>query len=145
MRNTRGIVHALVIMGLAQMPTVLSAQPVPRNFRVGMGTGFGYAGVVPDAELGAGVLHFLGSSRIAIFADAEVYPGAARGPCQLLPSCNRGMRCRLGHSERNDFFIREKSEWRALNVGVAYGLTPELALLLGAGAARGARVPRIFR
>jgi hypothetical protein len=128
---------------LAIMAAPLSSPPLhaqlreQRDFRSGIRTGVGYSAVLPPAVYGLSAFHFAGSRPVAVFADVRVT--ALSGIRNDDTYCPAGIaECTnawvLAH--RNDQHVDEATEWLAFNAGLGYALTPEFAVLLGAGMAR---------
>ena len=120
-----------------------AAQGQTRDFRSGMGPGIGYSGAIPHAELGVGAFHFV-RSRVGVFAEAKMTVGTLKDHVYYCPPAITTCDVSWVMSERNDLHVRSKSEWRAFNAGAVYGLTRELAIFLGAGAAREKRFDEFF-
>jgi len=120
--------------------------PLDRDFRSGMSTAVGYTGVLADALLGAGAWHILSGTPYGVFVDWKMTGGSVRDDENYCPAGARPPvvpTCTIAavESRWNDFPIRDVQEFLIFNLGGIYVLTPELALLAGAGAVR----PRITR
>lgn len=119
-----------------------SAQVVPdRNLQTGMRTGIGYNGAVPDAAAGAGVWHFLGESRFGAFVDGKMSTSNIADDDTYCPAALS--QCTVSYVTETrtnfDFLLRDHDEWLAFNAGGMYAVTPEFALMLGAGLVRQTR------
>jgi hypothetical protein len=128
----------LVALTAPLATTPLQAQlREPRDFRSGLRTGFGYSGVLPNAVYGLGAFHFLGQRPVGVFVDMRLT--ALSGIRHDKEYCPDGLgECTNAWvlDNRNDMNVGESEEWLAFNAGLAYALTPEFAVLLGAGMAR---------
>lgn len=115
------------------------AQPVPeRNFRAGMLNGIGYTAVPPDVVAGGvGGWRFFGERGIGVFLDGKMTTSRLSRRSEYCPEALG--ECTLEWVEFNrpaDSPLRNEREWVILNGGGMYALTPEFAVMLGAGAAR---------
>lgn len=128
---------------LASLAAPLATLPLqaqlrePRDFRSGLRTGFGYAGVLPDAVYGLGAFHFAGKRPVGVFVDVRLT--ALSGIRHANEYCPAGIvQCTKAWvlDNRNDMNVGEPKEWLAFNAGLAYALTPEFAVLFGGGMAR---------
>jgi hypothetical protein len=132
----RGALLAILAAPLAAGP--LGAQvKEPRDFRSGLRTGFGYSAVLPDAIYGLGAFHFAGQRPVGVFVDMHLT--ALSGIRHDKEYCPAGIvECTNAWvlDNRNDMNVGETKEWLAFNAGLAYALTPEFAVLFGAGMAR---------
>jgi len=133
---------------LAAAPASAQSGPAPldRDFRSGMSTAVGYTGVLADALLGAGAWHILSGTPYGVFADWKMTDSSVRDDDNYCPAGARPPAvpaCTIAavESRWNDFPLRDVREFLIFNVGGIYVLTPELALMAGAGAVR----PRITR
>lgn len=115
----------------------LAAQTRPtRNFRAGMTTGVGYTGALPEALAGAGAFHFFGTTGVGVFGDVKLtLPSLTRGGNYCPPGLGACSTAWVA-SERNDQDLGITDEWIVANAGALYALTPEFAVLAGAGIAR---------
>ncbi len=112
------------------------APPQGRTFGSGMMTGIGYTAVMPDVMAGVGIWRFLGDRRIGVFSDFKAtLPSIERNRGYCPPEI---LDCRVAwvERERNDLAIRDIDEYVIFNLGGLWALTPEFALLLGAGPVR---------
>jgi hypothetical protein len=126
----------------AQAPT----GPDVRDFRSGMSTAIGYTGVLADALLGAGAWHLFSGTPYGIFVDWKMTDSSVRDddnycPAGALPPVVPACTMAAVESRWNDFPLRDVEEFLIFNVGGIYALTPELALMAGAGVVR----PRLTR
>ncbi|TVP74660.1 MAG: hypothetical protein EA352_10290 [Gemmatimonadales bacterium] len=143
----RGALFPLALLLVALLfPCVgaASAQETPRTFQAGFGTGIGYTGVVDSALLGAGVIHMLGPDRFGgnwgLFSDFKMRTNSLTGD----PYFYEDWTPRFVEENFNDRFVKDEDEFVIFNAGVIRSLTPELALLLGAGAANRNRISEYF-
>lgn len=139
----RVAVTALTLLLAAAGP--LSAQGDP-TFERGIRTAIGYAGVLPDAMLGAGALHRFEGTRWGGFADVKTTSGSVTSDRDYCPAGARPPvveACTIAAVEArwNDIPLRDVDEYLLVNAGVLRVLTEELALLVGVGLAR----PRLIR
>lgn len=127
----------ILALGLLFAPLALHAQTgAVRDFRSGMRTGVGYAGVVPDAILGAGVFRMFGTRGLGVFADWKMTESGASGDPDYCPPQIAVCTEDWVLSERNDMRLDVADEWLIFNAGLVYAVTRELALMAGAGLAR---------
>jgi len=107
-----------------------------------MRTGIGYNGAFPEAIAGAGAWHFFGSGPFGAFVDGKVTTGSETRSGNFCPAelgeCT--IASLLETRPNLDFQLRDEDEWLAFNAGGAYALSPEFALLLGAGFVRQRRL-----
>ena len=142
-RSLFSISSFLALVALAGPITPLVAQG-PKTFRSGMNLGAGYVGVIPEAVVGGGAFYFFGTSGIGVFADAKMTPGSLKKHENYCPQAISVCSVSWVESERNDFRLRVADEWLGFNVGAMYTLTPQLAVLGGAGLVRLRRFNEYF-
>lgn len=134
------------LLGVAIL--ALTVRPVAaqtRDFRTGMSTGIGYTAALPDVHAGVGAWHMFGGTPFGIFADAKMTVGSLRDEPTYCPpeftSCTVEF---VEESARNDVFIRDDDEFRIINAGAMYAVTPEFVFMLGAGAAQKRTIREYF-
>jgi len=123
--------HAL---GGAPLEAQMTSQ---RDFRVGMTTGFGYSGVLPEVVAGAGAWRFIGDRGMGVFLDGKMTTPRFSNRTEYCPEALED--CTVPWVNQNrpaDSPLRDENEWLIFNLGGMYVLTPEFTVLLGAGAAR---------
>jgi len=128
-------VFALALLGSLTLPLPLPLLgQVGGGWVPGMKMGAGWSGVVPEAVLGAGFFHFVGSSRIGVYGHAMMpHDSRVRDPyfesdltvaeVEALPS-----------DQRIPISVRE--EFRVLGGGVMWAVSRESALGAGGGMVR---------
>lgn len=131
---------AVLLLGLTGGS--LAAQA--RTFGAGMNTGIGYTAAFPDVHAGVGVWHFFGVSPFGIFADAKTTVGTLRDEPTYCPAVISPCTVDFVQTQRNDLFIRDQDEYRIVNAGAMYAITPEFAFMLGAGAAQKRSIREYF-
>jgi hypothetical protein len=95
-------------------------------------TGVGYTGVLPEALLGAGVIHFFPGRAIGLFADWKMtYESLTDSPA-FLPD--------LDINTVTDPVVRAENEWLVFNGGVLVQVSPDFALMGGLGLADRRRI-----
>lgn len=132
----------LAVVLLAVTGGSLAAQA--RNFGAGMNTGIGYTAAFPDVHAGVGFWHFFGTSQFGVFADAKTTIGTLRDEPTHCPAGIDPCTVDFVETQRNDLFIRDKDEFRIVNAGAMYAITPEFAFMLGAGAAQKRSIREYF-
>jgi hypothetical protein len=133
------------VMVLTTLASSVAAQTRPaRNFRTTMTTGVGYAGAVPDALAGVGAFRFLGGSGLGVFGDVKLTLPSLTRDGDYCPPALDDCSTAWVTSERNDQDLGITNEWIVANAGVLYALTPELAVMAGAGIARQKRYREFF-
>jgi hypothetical protein len=136
-----GALFATAAPASGQTPMALD-----RDFHDGMSTAIGYTGVLADALLGAGMWQMIPGTPYGLFVDWKQTDSSVRDednycPAGALPPVVPACTMAAVESRWNDFPLRDVREFLIFNVGGIYALTPELALMVGAGAVR----PRITR
>ncbi len=141
--STSARVACLVVAGLLWTLPAQAQQQM--DFLDGISTAIGYTAVLPDVLVGAGVVHLLNGRRFGVFGEAKYThdsvtdrsnycPAGARPP--VVPECSIG----AVQARWNDIPLRDLDEHVLVNAGAVLVLTPELALMLGAGMARSRRI-----
>jgi hypothetical protein len=137
----------LLAMGLSGPVAVEAQMTTPgAHLQDGIHTAVGYAGVLPDVLLGGGLLHRLGNRPFGFFADykqsstnlaaeRDYCPAGARPP--VVSACTID----AVQARWNDIPLRDVNEYKIVNVGAFYAVSPELALMVGGGLVR----PTIIR
>jgi hypothetical protein len=122
-----------------------NAQAGPqRDFHTTLRHGAGYSGVFPDAALGAGIFSFLGNTRFGVFADGKMTVPRLTSSEGYCPPEIAVCTVEWVQANRNDLMIRDENELLIFNAGGMYAITPEFALMLGAGMARTTRLREYF-
>jgi hypothetical protein len=136
----RHVTTASAVAALVACASGLEAQSgTARNFRAGVHTAIGYTGVLPEAQIGAGVLQFFGNRGIGVFADWKMTFGSIDGDEEHCPPAIETCSVTWALANRNDLSLGAYSEWLVFNAGAVYALTQEFAVVLGAGMARKTR------
>jgi hypothetical protein len=124
-----------VVLTMAASDAMAQTRPA-RNFRTGMATGVGYTSAVPEALAGAGAFHFFGGRGIGVFGDVKLTVPSLTRESTYCPTALGDCSTAWVTSERNDQDLGVTDEWIVVNAGVMYAITPELAVMAGAGIAR---------
>ncbi len=123
----------------------LLGQAAPqRTFEIGMRTGVGYTGAIPDAAVGVGVWHLFGSGRFGVFADAKTTFPSKRDNGDYCPEELTSCTVPDIEAERIDIVLRDVDEYLLFNLGGLITVSPEIAFLLGAGPVRHSRIREYF-
>ena len=122
---------ALMLGAPVGLPSQLGAQAVPER----LGTGVGWAFVLPDAFLGAGAFHVFGGTPWGVYADVKRTHTSLKDDRnywdgQTVASVQAELQ-----PERRDPVISH-DEWLVWNAGIVRLLTPEFGVSLGGGMAR---------
>jgi hypothetical protein len=115
-----------------------------RDFQSGTRTGFGYTGAIPEALLGAGLLHFFRTSGIGTFADWKMTAERLKNDADYCPTALTVCDVAWVEAERNDQQLRVEDDWLVFNAGAMYALTRELAVMIGGGLARRDQIAEFF-
>ncbi|TVP42309.1 MAG: hypothetical protein EA350_16430 [Gemmatimonadales bacterium] len=90
-------------------------------------TGLGYAGVLSEALIGVGAIHFFPGRAIGVFADWKMTHESLRNSAAFLPD--------VDINAITDPVVRSENEWLVFNGGVLLALSSEFALMGGLGLA----------
>lgn len=137
----RTSVALVCVTALAIGPGLNAQQVQGPHLKDGIHTAVGYAGVLPDALLGVGVLHRLGGRSFGLFADFKETPSSVLSDRDYCPAGARPpvvSSCTIDavQARWNDIPLRDIAEYRIFNVGVFHAVSPELALMVGGGFVR---------
>jgi len=95
-------------------------------------TGLGYTGVLPEALIGAGVIHFFEGRGLGFFADWKMSHQSLRDSPAFLPD--------LDINTVTDPVVRTENEWLVFNGGILVQVSPDFALMGGLGLADRRRI-----
>jgi hypothetical protein len=138
----RALPTLLAVLLLALSTAPLAAQA--RNFRTGQSMGIGYTAAFPDVQGSVGVWHIFGGTPFGIFADAKMTIGTLRDEPTHCPAAITPCTIATVEAQQNDLFIRDEDEYRIVNAGAMYAITPEFVLMLGAGAVQKRSIREYF-
>ena len=100
-----------------------------------MRNGVGWAVVLPDAFLGVGGFHLLGRSNWGAYADGKRTHSSRTSDKQYLKHLTvASVEAQLQSHRRRE--VARWEEWLFLNLALVRAITPQLALILGGGAAK---------
>ena len=140
LRSTGSILLSMLTALLLLAPDVLQAQvTADRDLHLGMRTGVGYAGSMPDILLGASVFHLFSDGGFGAVVDFKMGHETLKGDPSYMDEWTTEW---VLENRPNDVPLRsgaERStrhdEWMVVNLGVMRPLTGDFAVILGAGAA----------
>jgi len=104
-----------------------------------MRTGIGYTAAIPDVKAGVGAWRFLGTSRLALFADAKMSWPRIQDDGDYCPEVIASCTVPDIEIDRIDLKLKDADEYLIVNVGVVFAPEPEYAFLLGVGPVRHSR------
>jgi len=130
---------ALICALLLQGRDLAGQTPPRRYFRSGIRTGIGVTPVIPDVMAGAGAWHLFGSGRFGAFADAKMSFPDLKNDVDYCPDVVVPCTVPDVEAQRFDIKLRDVDQYLVFNAGGVVTAGPEVAFLLGVGAARHAR------
>lgn len=135
--SLRGRFAAAALLLFTAAPAMEArAQSLP-SFRASNTTGVGYSGLFPAAIMGVGAWQLFGSTGLGVFTDVKLtVPRITSDESYCPPSVAE---CSIDwvRAERTRTVpVRDKTDWLIINAGAVYALTPEFAIMVGAGRAR---------
>ncbi|MSR22355.1 MAG: hypothetical protein EXR92_02245 [Gemmatimonadetes bacterium] len=127
----------LVAAGLVAPPSALAQTSTGGRPEFLMHSGVGYTMVVPGALAGVGAFHVFQGIGWGIYPDTHFNPNSLKGNRDFLKGETLASVESLDQEQVGRMqVVEEEDEWLVLNLHVLKVLTPELAVGLGAGAAR---------
>lgn len=138
------VLIAAFVLAAAVAPLDAQTPRPSRAFGSGMNYGIGYTAALPEAALGAGGFAFFGDSRLGVFADFKITVPSLSGDQFYCPAPVNPCTVDFVEANRNDAELQIIDEWMVFNGGAMYAITPELAVLLGAGIVEKTRFREFF-
>lgn len=132
----------LIVAVATALPMFLSATFAEAQIRMAedwefaMGSGFGWAAVLPDAMLGVGGFHVFGGTRWGLIGSVTIPHDSNKRTPDFQDNLTIETVENDFPEEKRILIGSDQEEWRILNLGVLRAITPEAALYVGGGAAQ---------
>lgn len=115
-----------------------------RDFDLGIRSGVGYVGAIPEAAAGVGAWHLFDGGQYGVFVDAKMTLPSVSSDGDYCPAGINPCAVPDIEVDRFDHVLRDLDEFLLFNAGGMMTLSPEVAVLLGAGLARHSRYREYF-